>query len=185
MTGPRRVAGAVHAEAIKLITLPSLALTVALTWALTALLGLTGRPGGVLVYTQVGFLVLGVLAATHEYQGGGQIRASLLAVPRRPLLAVAKIVALAGIAAPFALVAAVLAGRPGATGGLLLDLVLAAGVGMLVKHSVGATGLVLTAYEIVSPLVRTHLPEVARLPSSAWTAAVLLVAIAIFARREA
>lgn len=179
------MAWAVHAEVIKLLTLPSLALTVALTWAATVLLGLAGPPAGVLVYTRVGVLILGVLAATHEYQGGGQIRASLLSVPRRPLLAVAKTVALAVTAAPFVLVATVLAGDPGATGGLLLDLLLAAGVGTLVRNAVGGTGLVLTAYEIVSPLVRTHLPEVAGLPEPVWTAVVLLIALVVFSRREA
>lgn len=176
--------GAVHAEVIKLLTLPSLALTVVLTWAVTALLGLADPAGGVLVYAQIGVLVLGVLAAGHEYQGGRQIRASVLAVPRRPLLAVAKIVALTGTAAPFVLVAALLAGEPGATGGLLLDLLLAAGVAILVRHPVGATGVVLTAYEIGLPLARLHLPEAIQLPRPVWTAALLAAAIAALVRRE-
>jgi hypothetical protein len=178
-------AGAVHAEVIKLLTLPSLAVTVGLTWAATLLLGLAGPPAGVVVYTRVGVLVLGVLAAAHEFQGGGQIRASLLAAPRRPLLIAAKIVALAATAAPFVLVAAVLAGEPGATGGLLLDLLLAAGVGLLVRHPAGATGVVLAAYLIGLPLARAHLPEAVLLPAPVWVAAVLLIPLAMRKRLAA
>ncbi|SDT49656.1 hypothetical protein [Actinoplanes derwentensis] len=176
---------AVVAEVIKLVTLPSLALTVMLTWAATGLLRLAGPPGGVLVYSQVGFLVLGVLAAGQEYQGGGQIRASLLAVPRRPLLAVAKFAALAVTAAPAVLVAAVLAGEPAGSGRLVLDVLLAAGVGTILRHPVGATGALLTAYEIGLPVVRPHLPEIVlEVPVWACTSMIVLVAGAVFTRRE-
>jgi hypothetical protein len=88
-------------------------------------------------------------------------------------------------ARPVVLVTTALAGDPGATGGLLLDLLGAAGAGMLIRNAVGATGVMITAYEIGLPLVRTHLPEVARLPAPLWTAVVLLAAIALFTRREA
>ncbi|MEU4619369.1 hypothetical protein AB0G04_05210 [Actinoplanes sp. NPDC023801] len=177
--------GALRAEVIKLVTLPSLRLTLALTWAVTLLLRLTDPPRGVVAYGQIGVLVLGVLAAGHEYQAGGQIRASLLAVPRRPLLAVAKIVALTATAAPFVLVTALLAGEPGATGGLLLDLLVAAAVGTVLRHPVGATGVVLTAYEIGVPLVRTHLPDVALPSLPVWAAAAIVISVATFCRREA
>jgi hypothetical protein len=176
---------AVRAEVIKLATLPSLRITLALTWAVLLLLRLTDPPGGVLPYGQIGILILGVLAAGHEYQAGGQIRASLLAVPRRPLLAGAKIVALIVAAAPFVLVTALLAGDPGATGGLLPDLLLAAAVGTVVRHPAGAAGVVLIAYEIAAPLVRTHLPHVAWPSPGVWAAAAVLIAMATFCRREA
>jgi hypothetical protein len=174
-----------YAEGLKLVTLPSLPLTVALTWAVVLLLRLAGPAGGVVPYARIGILVLGVLAAGHEYQAGRQIRTSLLAVPRRPLLAVAKIAALVVTAAPFVLTTALLAGEPGATGGLLLDLLLAAAVGTVVRHPVGAAGVVLTAYEIGVPLIRTHLPDVAWPSSPVWTAAAILISVATFCRREA
>jgi hypothetical protein len=176
---------AVHAEVIKLVTLPSLGITLGLTWAVVLLLRLADPRGGVVPYAQIGILVLGVLAAGHEYQAGAQIRASLLAVPRRPLLAVAKVIALAVTAAPFVLFTALLAGEPGATGGLLLDLLVAAAAGTVVRHPVGAAGVVLTAYEIGLPLIRTHLPDVAWPSSLIWTAAAISISAATFCRREA
>jgi hypothetical protein len=176
---------ATRAEVAKLITLPSLSVTVALTWAVTALLRTAGPAGGAVPYSQVGVLVLGVLAAGHEYQGGGQIRATLLAVPRRPLLLAAKTVALVVTAGPVVFVAALLAGEPGATGGLLLDLLLAAGVATIVRHPVGATAVVLTAYEMVVPLVRAGLPDVALPPAPAWVIAVGVAAAATFCHRDA
>ncbi|WP_433795060.1 hypothetical protein [Actinoplanes sp. CA-252034] len=186
MTDTKRIViGAARAEVVKLATLPSLALTVALTWAVTALVRLADPARGVVPYAQVGVLILGVLAAGHEYQGGGQIRATLLAVPRRPLLVVAKIVALVPVGGLAVLGAALLAGEAGATGGLLVDLLLAAGVGTIMRHPVGATAVVLTAYEMVVPLVRAHLPEVALPPAPVWAAAVVTIAAVIFCRREA
>ncbi|MEU8664879.1 hypothetical protein [Actinoplanes philippinensis] len=174
---------ATRAEVIKLATLPSLKVTAALTWAVTILLRLVDPERGAVPYAQIGVLVLGVLAAGHEYQGGGQIRAALLAVPRRPLLAVAKAVALLAAAGPVALVAALLAGEPGATGGLLLDLLLAASVATIMRNPVGATAAVLTAYEIVLPLVRAQLPGVALPPAPVAAAAVAVIATVIFSRQ--
>jgi hypothetical protein len=174
---------AAGAEVIKLVTLPSIRLTVALTWAVTVLLGPADPPGGAVQYCRVGVLVLGVLAAGHEYPG--QIGATLLSVPRRPLLAVAKPVALVVTAGPAVLVAALLAGEPGATGGLLLDLLLAAGVATVVRHPVGATAVLLTAYQIVVPLIRAQLPEVALPPAPVWAAAIVATAAVTFCLRDA
>ncbi|BEL08201.1 hypothetical protein Q0Z83_063920 [Actinoplanes sichuanensis] len=176
---------AVTAEVIKLVTLPSVRLTVALTWAVTVLLRLVDPPGGVVRYSQVGVLVLGVLAAGHEYQSGGQVRSTLLAVPRRPLLIAAKCFALVVTAGPPVFVAALLAGAPGATGGLLVDLLLAAGVATIVRHPVGATAALLTAYQMVVPLIRANLPEVALPPAPVWAAAVVAAAAVTFLLREA
>jgi hypothetical protein len=181
----RPVIGAVKAEVSKLVTLPSPAITVALTWAVTVLVRQADPPGGAVPYSQAGVLVLGVLAAGHEYQRGGQIRATLLAVPRRPLLFAAKTVALLVTAGPAVFVAALLAGEPGATGGLLLDLLLAAGVATIVRHPVGATAVVLTAYQIVVPLIRNGLPDVALPPAPVWSAAIIAAAAVTFHRRDA
>ena len=88
-------------------------------------------------------------------------------------------------AGPAVLGAALLAGEPDATGRLLLDLLLAAGVATIVRHPVGATAGVLTAYEIVVPLVRLHLPELALPPGPVWSAAIVVGSAVVFCRREA
>ncbi|GGN23828.1 hypothetical protein FHR83_002815 [Actinoplanes campanulatus] len=175
---------AVRAEVGKLLTLRSLALTLGLTWAVTLLLDALDPPGGsVLPYGQVGFLILGVLATAHEYQGGGQIRTTLLAMPRRYRLAAAKAVALVVLAAPAALLVAGTAGEPGGALSLVVDTLVAAGVGLLIRRPVGAAGAVLIAYEIGLPLIRTHWGEV-----NDWLplAGVLIFAVAsvVFARRD-
>lgn len=176
---------AVHAEMLKLVTLPSLAVVTVLTWAATALLGLADPPGGVLAHSLAGFLVLGALAAGQEYQGGGQIRSSLLAMPRRPLLVLAKAVAWAVTAGPAVLVAAVLAGEPAGAAGLLLGVLAGAGVGTVVRHPVGAVGALLLAYEIGLPLVRPHLPEIVLdVPGWSWTSMIVLIASSVCIRRE-
>ncbi|HWS35881.1 MAG TPA: hypothetical protein VN408_24460 [Actinoplanes sp.] len=176
---------AVHAEILKLVTLPTLAVVTVLTWAATALLRPVDPPGGVLAHSLAGFLVLGALAAGQEYQGGGQIRSSLLAVPRRTLLVVAKTVAWVVTAGPVVLVAAVLAGEPAGAAGLLLGVLAGAGVGTVVRHPVGAVGTLLLAYEIGLPLLRPHLPEIALdLPAWAWTSMIVLFAASVFIRRE-
>lgn len=172
----------VGAEVVKLVTLPPIGLTVALTWTITAMLGRVGSP---LPYAQVGVLVLGVLAAGHEYQGGGQIRSALLAVPRRSLLVTAKFAAIAIVAGPVVLVVALLAGEPGATGRLLLDLLVAAGVATIVRHPVGATAILLTAYEIVVPLIVALLPQVALPPGPVWSAAMMVTALVVVRCRDA
>ncbi|GGN71089.1 hypothetical protein GCM10010112_38120 [Actinoplanes lobatus] len=174
----------VRAEVEKLLTLRSLALTLGLTWAVTLLLDALDPPGGsVLPYGQVGFLILGVLATAHEYQGGGQIRTTLLAMPRRYRLVAAKAVALVVLAAPAALLVAGTAGEPGGTLSLVVDTLVAAGVGLLIRHPVGAAGAVLVAYEIGFPLIRTHWGEVTgRLPLAGVL--IFVVASVVFARRD-
>lgn len=175
---------AVHAEVLKLVTLPGLAVVTVLTWAATALLRFADPPGGVPAHSMVGFLVLGALAAGQEHQGG-QIRSSLLAVPRRPLLVLAKVVGWVVTAGPAVLVAAVLAGEPGGAVGLLLGVLAGAGVGTVVRHPVGAVGALLLAYEIGLPLVRPHLPEIVLdVPGWSWTSMIVLIASSVCIRRE-
>ncbi|GAA1638851.1 hypothetical protein [Actinoplanes couchii] len=177
---------AFSAEVLKLVTLPVLGLVTVLTWAATGLLRLADPPGGVLGIAQAGFLVLGALAAGQEYHGGGQIRASLLTVPRRPLLVVVKFAAIAVTAAPAVLVGAALAGEPRGAGRLLLGLLLAAGVGTVLRHPVGAVGTLLIAYGTGKPLIFPLLPElVLDVPLWGWTTMIVLVAGVVFNHREA
>ncbi|GAA4950981.1 hypothetical protein [Actinoplanes utahensis] len=182
---------AVHGEVLKLVTLPALWITVGLTWAVTLLVRVVGPAGSAMAFGQMGVLVLGALAATHEHQGGGQFRTTLLAVPRRPVLAVARAVALAVTAAPVALVVAGTAGEPGGAGFLVLDALLAAGVGTIVRYPVGTVAVLLTAYWMVLPMVRGRFADLAPwLPehdaaAPAWTAVILLAAAVVLVRREA
>ncbi|GGO13757.1 hypothetical protein [Micromonospora parathelypteridis] len=209
-----------HAELRKLLTLPSLRLTALLTW--TANLVLTyayraaesgGEPLGdnvalvPLGYTQAGFLVLGVLAVASEYQEGGQIRTTLLAMPRRLPLQAAKAVALAALTLPVAAATAttstVSAGEatstPAATGYLTLTTLLGAAVASVVRRAVPAVILLLALYFIAGPLLRAwsatsaaYLPDTAALEPSRgaaatiiWTLSVLTLAAFTFHRRDA
>ncbi|GLX99781.1 hypothetical protein [Actinoplanes sp. NBRC 101535] len=153
-----------RAEVIKLSTLPSLRLTALLTVAATLLLTTADVPGPVLVHTQAGFLVLGALAGAHEHQGGRQIDATLLAMPRRTVLPAARSAALAVVTVPVALLAATGDGRPGAWLYLTATTLTAAGVGALLRNPVAAVGALLTAYHIGFPIL------IARLPAAgAWS----------------
>jgi ABC-2 type transport system permease protein len=187
---------AVRAELAKLLTLPPIRTTAALTWAATALLAWVTRDGLTpLRYTQAGFLVLGVLAAGQEHQAGGQIRATLLAMPRRGRLAAAKAVALLVPVAPLAVLVAATstlpAGEPGrlpaAAAHLALAALLAAAVDSLIRQTVPAVGLLLIVYLIAGPVLRVRwLPSDALpLPGAvAWTLALGAVAALVFMRRD-
>ncbi|MEV0132771.1 hypothetical protein AB0H83_30450 [Dactylosporangium sp. NPDC050688] len=201
---------ALHAELRKLVTLPSLRLTALLTLAATALLAYASaaagqRSGlGPLGYTQAGFLVFGALAAASEHQGGEQVRATLLSMPRRLPLYGAKTLTLAAVAAPFAAAVAATstvpageAGRaPAATAYLTLTTLLAAAAGTLLRRAEAAVVLLLAGYFVAFPLLRDRwgaaLPDTAALDPSrgtaaslAWTACALLAAGAVFHRRDA
>lgn len=199
-----------RAELRKLVTLPSLGLTALLTLAATGLLayayGAAGQPSGLgpLGYTQAGFLVFGALATASEHQGGDQIHATLLAMPRRLPLYAAKTLTLTAVAAPFAAAVAATstvpageAGRlPAATAYLTLTALLAAAAGALVRRAEAAVVLLLAGYFVVFPLLRDRwgaaLPDTAALDPSrgavaslVWTACVVLAAGAVFHRRDA
>ncbi|KUP96484.1 hypothetical protein [Thermobifida cellulosilytica] len=124
------------AEADKLRTLPAALATVAATVAgtagLAALLAVVARDAAdagavsalrtalqAVGYTQVGFVLLGVLTVTTEYSGG-QIHASLTSVPRRTVLLVGKAAAYLAAALPAAAgsVAAAVAAAQLVLGGL-------------------------------------------------------------------
>jgi ABC-2 type transport system permease protein len=208
------------AEGRKLLTLPSLRLTALLTWIGTLMLAYAyaaaesrGEPLGndaglaPLGYTQAGFLVLGVLAAASEHQAGGQIRTTLLAMPRRLPLYAAKAVTLAAVTLPLAAATAVTSTVPGgdaaqtpaATAYLMLTTLLAAAVASLVRRAVPAVVLLLSLYFIAGPLLRTrsdtiaaYLPDTAALDPSRgaaatiiWTLSALALAALAFHRRDA
>jgi ABC-2 type transport system permease protein len=199
-----------RAEWRKLVTLPSLWLTAALTLSATLLLAYVlaaaGQPDGLtpLGYTQAGFVAFGVLAAASEHQGGDQIRVTLVAMPRRLPLYAAKMLALAAVTVPFAAavggvstVAAGEAGRwPAATVYLVLTTLLAAAVGGLVRRAEIAAVLLLAGYFIVFPLLRGRygaaLPDTAALDPSRgaaataiWAAGAVALAGYAFHRRDA
>ncbi|MFC7528383.1 hypothetical protein [Actinoplanes sp. GCM10030250] len=180
---------AVRAELLKMVTLPSLWITASLTWAVTLLLRAVGAPGPVPAYTAPGLLVFGVLAAAHEYQGGGQIRTTLLAMPRRTPLAAAKVTGLIIVALPVCAVVALIGGEARSVLPLTLSTLVAAGAGGALRNPVAGVGTVLTAYVIVGPVLRARFPASAPwLPDTAlfepghalsaallWAAATLLL----------
>jgi ABC-2 type transport system permease protein len=209
-----------RAELRKLLTLPSLRLTVLLTWTANLLLTYAyasarsrGEPLGddaalaPLGYTQAGFLVLGVLAAASEYQAGGQIRTTLLAIPRRLPLQATKALTLAAVTLPVAAATAATstlsaggaARTPAATAYLTLTTLLAAAVAGLVRRAEPAVVLLLSLYFIAGPLLRTrsgaiaaYLPDTAALDPSRgaaatiiWTLSALALAVLTFHRRDA
>jgi len=190
---------AVHAELRKLGTLPSLRWAAGLTWAATVLLAVAAHraaPGAdpirtALRWTQAGFLVFGVLAATHEYESGGQIRATLLAVPRRFGLAAAKAIAIVAVVA----VLAAPAGTP-----YLISVALAgAGLGGILRNAVAAVAAGLALYLVICPVLLGRFPSSAAwLPDTAllepergaaaavlWPLALLVVAAVTLRRRNA
>ncbi|MDR7275462.1 hypothetical protein [Catenuloplanes atrovinosus] len=183
------------AESMKLWTLPSLRLTVLLTLASTGLLRwAAGEPGALpLTYTQAGFLILGVLAASSEHEAGGQFRSTLLAVPRRAPLLAAKAVTLAAATLPAAAAAALTCGLGvPATAYLVLTTLLAAASTVVIRHAVPAVLPLLLVYFIASPLLRDRLAD--WLPGDpgdlgpalpAWTLTAAAIAAVTFHRRDA
>ncbi|GAB7045666.1 hypothetical protein [Catenuloplanes indicus] len=184
-----------HAELLKLWSLPALRLTVALTLATTVLLRwAAGEPGALpLMYTQAGFLVLGVLAVSAEHEAGNQFRTTLLAMPRRLPLLAAKAATLATATLPVAALASLTCGVH-ATAHLTLTALLAAAVTLILRHPVPAILVLLGVYFIATPLLRGHehlsdwLPgDPARLGAAVplWTLAAAITAAASLSRRDA
>ena len=184
----------VDAELRKLLTLPSLLLTATLTWACTLLLAwLPGSDSiAALRYTQAGFLVLGALAGSSEYQAGGQIRTTLVAMPHRLALQAAKAVTLAGVTLPVAAVVTATsmlpaARWPGTIAYLTLTTLLAAAVAGIVRDAVPAVLVLLGLFYLAPPLLPHAYPPV--LPelghTAGWALTALTVAALTFHRRDA
>ncbi|WP_202996653.1 hypothetical protein [Paractinoplanes lichenicola] len=199
-----------RAELGKLASLPGLRWTASLTWAATALLAFAAHRAvpaedpvlTALRWTQVGFLILGVLAATQEYEAGGQIRATLLAAPRRNRLAAAKAIAVAVasvvMAAPIVL-APPAPLRPSWAAYLVGVTLIGVAAGLLFRNALAATTVLLTTYLVACPLLRSYapasspwLPDTALLEPSRgaaaatlWPLALLTVAALAFRRRNA
>jgi len=154
-----------RAELLKLTTLPAMWITVIATWAVTVLLAAAAPDVSTALYGPVlaGFLVLGLIAATSEYQGG-QIRTTLVAAPRRVATYVAKVGALAIVTLPAAgttvALGAVVSGEweANAAGYCAFTTVLAHAVGSLTRRTLPALVGLLACYFIVGPLLQTRLP---------------------------
>jgi ABC-2 type transport system permease protein len=168
---------AARAELIKLVTLPALALTVVLTWAVTAGLALLPEPGETGIrYARAGFVAFGALAAASEY-AGGQLRSSLLCLPRRLELQAVKVLVLALAVLPVAVVTVLLAGT-GDVLPLALAALFASAVATLLRGAVPAVAVVLGYYYVLDPFVRFE-------PGPWLPAGALVAAAVVFARRDA
>ncbi|MFI5841816.1 hypothetical protein ACIA8K_19105 [Catenuloplanes sp. NPDC051500] len=181
-----------RAELLKLVSLPSLAWTAGLTLAATGLLRwAVGEAGALpLTYTQAGFLIFGVLAVSSEHDGGGQIRTTLLAMPRRLPLLGAKAVTLALAVLPVAVVTALTSGVGGRVIGYLVATTLLAGaVTMLLRHPVPAVLSLLLVYYVASPLLQKDWlpgnPADVGVAVLVWALAAAVVAAVTFPRRDA
>lgn len=180
-----RLGAALHAELIKIATLPVAVLTIVATGAGSVVLAAAiavqpvRDPGLPWVqFAQIGFLLLGCLTSASE-QVGGQIRTSLTAVPRRLRLLGAKVLAylitaLGMAAVTVAGAASVMPASPGRLLGAAAYLsaigLLGLGVGVITRNLVGAFAGTLAALLMVSPLL-DGLPDLARyLPDQAGAA---------------
>ncbi|MDX2972505.1 hypothetical protein PWY87_08345 [Kribbella solani] len=194
---------ALRAELLKLSTLPAIGYTVVGTWALTALLTVAfvnaGQDGADALSGAVpaGFVVLGLLPITSEYQGG-QIRTTLLAVPRRITTYGAKLVALLLVTLPVAgttvAITALIDGPADlrAIGYLTATTIIAHATGTLLRKTVPALVSLLTYYFILGPLLQAHTSLTTYLPDSTnwltlstWAAGLTTLAILTFHSRDA
>lgn len=177
-----------RAELLKLGSLPSVGWTVALTVAVTALLRwAVGSAGALpLTYTQAGFLIVGVLAV----EAGGDLRTTLLAMPRRLWLLAAKAVALALMALPTAAAVALICGLGlAAIGYLVATSLLAGAVMVLIRHPVAAVLSLLLVYYVAGPLLRKDwIPgDPGRIGAAVavWALVAAVIAAVVFPRRDA
>jgi ABC-2 type transport system permease protein len=171
-----------RAELLKLVTLPPLALTVGLTWGLAVLLALVPAGPDPIPYVRAGFLVLGVLAATSEYDGG-QIHTTLLGTPQRTRLQLVKALVLALATLPVAVVTVLLAGA-GNPVHLVLATLLAAGVATVLRHTLAAVVAVLGYSYVLGPFIPDRYDEGTWLPA-VWAGAAMAAGSIVFGRRDA
>jgi ABC-2 type transport system permease protein len=196
-----------RAELSKLLSLPAVRITLAVLLVLSPALGTVTGPRSAAPYTGIGFLVLGVVAAASEYDGG-QARTTAMAMPRRLSHRVASTAALLTLALPAAAGCAVAthlaSGHPVATttlpamtGGTTLAALLASAAGLLLRHAPGTVALLVGYFTFVGPVLRARFPGVADVlpdlaPESArplavmlaWTLAALTVALVTYRHRD-
>ncbi|WP_350280686.1 hypothetical protein [Kribbella sp. HUAS MG21] len=194
---------AFRAELLKLGTLPAIGYTLVGIWAVTALLTVAlvnaGQDGGDALSGPVpaGFVVLGLLPITSEYQGG-QIRTTLIAVPRRITAYGAKLVALVVVTLPVAgttvAVNALIDGTADARaiGYLTVTTVIAHATGSLIRRALPALVGLLTYYFVIGPLLQgrtsfaTYLPDSTNwLTLAVWSAGLTTLALVAFRSRDA
>lgn len=161
----KRFTRTLRAEMDKLITLPSVWITLICTFILNlgvvaafTSVGLEGAAGtqGILIiglssmgYLQAGFIILGILTTCSEYTGG-QIRTTLTAIPWRSLQLTTKHLALAMVTIPAGFIIVVL--------GMLYtwirmrDIAVGVDIDTLIEVIIGATGY-LTLTSLLSAAV--------------------------------
>ncbi|MUG86263.1 ABC transporter permease [Paenibacillus timonensis] len=149
----RKLTRILHAELAKLISLPSVWLTLMGTFILNlgmiaayVSLGLKEQGGSINIlnlgissmgYLQVGFMILGILATCSEYNGG-QIRTTLAAMPWRGLQFTTKHIAVAIITIPAAFL--MVASSVLYTWIRMRDLAVEFEIGDMIEVIAGATG---------------------------------------------
>lgn len=191
----RKITRIFGAELDKLVTLPMIRLILTVTFILNfviaaaytsvALQGAAGTQSildtglASMGYLQAGFIILGIAATCSEYTGG-QIRTTLTVMPWRGVQLSAKMLALAMITIPAAIITAgsgvlyafIMLGDTalmaeidtailtlaGATGYLTLTALLSAAVGAILRRTTPAVVMLLSYYFIISPLSRDWLP---------------------------
>lgn len=196
------IAHAVCAEGSKLCSLPAIWMVLGGTLALTIVLSIafgvnaTMEPGsgvnildyGVtpLTWTQVGFFLLGVIAASSEYIGG-QIRTTLVAIPDRTLQRLAATVAVIPLAFTAAIITIIASIStivlttstpftsldPALTFRITLSAaayftmmaILSSALGFLIRGAIPAAAILLVYLLIISPLLQGQdwyfLPDIA------------------------
>jgi len=200
----RMAADSLRAEIIKLATLPTFRLTVLGTWAAAVALGVafasaaihgqTGTTSALDVgldpvdQTLAGFIILGIAAATSEYNGG-QIRTSLVSVPRRMQLQASKVIALVLVTVPVAICDVIFGvgaargvlGRfadlsdlsraaqavAGAVAYLTLTALISFAIATVMRRTLPAVATLLSYYFIVGPVVRDYTALSIYLPDTA------------------
>lgn len=140
------------------------------------------------IYSQAGFMILGVLTVCSEYIGG-QIRTTLTAMPRRGLQIMAALFALIVVLIPAALVVSASgvlltqflledAGTPiswgnlvsamsGVTVYLTLTALIGAAIGIVLRRFLPALAILLGYYFIAGPLIRDQADFAKYLPDTA------------------